>query len=111
MKFIKRTPAAVSSSTVKANLIGLGSGKLEFIDNTIRFHIKKRRLRRRKEFFKEIQMADIDGMNRVGSKLSITYKGVTYPFVIKEKEIAGTIFEKIPQTSRKHMGKYDTRAH
>ena len=106
-KFRKRPPATVTSSTVKAHLIGLGSGKLEFIDNTIKFHIKKSRLRRRKEFSKEIPMADIEGMNRVGNELSIKCKWVTYPFIIEEKEIAGTIFEKIPQTSREQRERYD----
>jgi hypothetical protein len=102
----KRPSAIVSSSTVKAQLLGVGSGKLEFIDNTIKFHIKKSYLRRRKEFSKEIHMADIEGMNRVGNELNITWKGITYPFIIEEKEIAGTIFEKIPQTSREQRERY-----
>ena len=44
-------------------------------------------------------MADIEGISRVGKELSITWKGFTDIFVIEEAEIAGTIFEKIPQTS------------
>jgi hypothetical protein len=100
MKFRKRPPAAVSSSTVKAHLIGLGPGTLEFIDETIKFHIKKGRFRKRKELSREIPMADIEGMNRVGNELSITWKGTTETFVIEEKDFAGTIFEKIPETFR-----------
>jgi hypothetical protein len=41
-------------------------------------------------------MADIEGMNRVGNELSITWKGTTDTFAIEETEFAGTIFEKIP---------------
>ena len=100
MKFRKRSTATVSSSTVKAHLIGLGSGTLEFADNTIKFHIKKGRFRKRKELSKKIPMADIEGMNRVGNELSITWKGTTDTFVIEETEFAGTIFEKIPETLR-----------
>ena len=101
MKFLKRqTETEFSESAVKAYLIGLGSGTLEFIDSTIKFHISKGRLRKRKELVREIPMADIEGMNRVGNELSITWKGTADTFVIEEKEFAGTIFEKIPETFR-----------
>jgi hypothetical protein len=104
MKFRKRPPATVTSSTVKAHLIGLGSGTLEFIDNTLKFHIKKGRFRKRKEISKEIPMAEIEGMNRVGNELCITWKGTTDTFVIEETEFAGTIFEKIPETLKEQRG-------
>ena len=101
MKFLKQqTETEFSESAVKAYLIGLGSGTLEFIDNTIKFHIEKGRLRKRKEVVREIPMADIEGMDRVGKEISITWKGITDIFVIEETESAGTIFKRIPKASR-----------
>jgi hypothetical protein len=101
MKFLKRqTETEFSESAVKAYLIGLGSGTLEFIDNTIKFHITKGRLRKRTEVIREIPMADIEGMDRVGKEISITWKGITDIFVIEETESAGAIFKMIPKASR-----------
>jgi len=101
MKIIKRpTETVFSESAVKAHLIGLGSGMLEFIDNTIKFHMEKGHIRKRKELAREIPMVDIEGMNRVGNELSITWKGFTDIFVIEETELVGTIFESLPETSR-----------
>jgi len=101
MKFLKRqTETKFSESAVKAYLIGLGSGTLEFIDDTIKFHISKGRLRKRREVVREIPMADIEGMDRVGKEISITWKGITDIFVIEETESAGTIFKRIPKASR-----------
>jgi hypothetical protein len=101
MKFLKRkTRPEFSDSAVKAYLIGLGSGKLEFIDNTIKFHISKGRLRKRTEVVREIPRATIEGMDRVGKEVSVTWKGITDIFVIEEEESAGAIFKKIPKASR-----------
>ena len=110
MKFIKRpTETDFSESAVKAYLIGLGSGTLEFIDNTIKFHIEKGRLRKRKILVREIPMADIEGMDRVGNELSITWKGTTDIFVIGETELAGTIFKRIPKTSREQKNMFEDK--
>ena len=101
MKVLKQqTETEFSESAVKAYLIGLGSGTLEFIDDTIKFHISKGRLRKRREVVREIPMADIEGMDRVGKEISITWKGITDIFVIEETESAGTIFKRIPKASR-----------
>ena len=94
---------------VKAHLIGLGSGTLEFIDNIIKFYMEKGRIRKRKELCRNIPMADIEGISRVGKELSITWKGFTDIFVIEETEIAGTIFEKIPQMSTKQRRMHEDK--
>ena len=110
MKFLKRqTETEFSESAVKAYLIGLGSGTLEFIDNTIKFHISKGRLRKRKELVREIPMADIEGMDRVGKEISITWKGITDIFVIEETESAGTIFKRIPKASREQKKVFEDK--
>lgn len=101
MKFLKRqTEPEFSDSAVKAYLIGFGSGKLEFIDNAIKFYITKGRLKKRTEVVREIPMADIEGMDRVGKEISVTWKGITDIFFIEEEESAGAIFTKIPKVSR-----------
>jgi hypothetical protein len=104
MKFRKRPPATVPSSSVKAHLIGLGGGTLEVIDNTMKFYIKKGRFRKRNELFREIHMTDIEGMNRVGNELSVTWNGTTDTFILEDTEVAGTIIEKIPETLREQRG-------
>jgi hypothetical protein len=110
MKFLKRqTGPEFSDSAVKAYLIGLGSGKLEFIDNTIKFHISKGRLRKRTEVVREIPLADIEGMDRVGKEISVTWKGITDIFVIEEEESAGAIFKKIPKASREQKKVFEDK--
>ena len=110
MKSIKRSTEKVfSESVVKAHLIGLGSGTLEFIDNTIKFHIEKGRFRKRQELSREIPMSDIEAINRVGNELSVTWKGSTDIFVIEKTEQVGTIFEKIPQTSREQRRMFEDK--
>ena len=110
MKFLKRqSEPEFSDSAVKAYLIGLGSGTLEFIDDTIKFHISKGRLRKRMEVIREISLADIEGMDRVGKEISITWKGITDIFVIEEAESAGAIFKKIPKASREQKKVFEDK--
>ena len=110
MKSIKRSTEKVfSESVVKAHLIGLGSGTLEFIDNTIKFHIEKGRFRKRQELSREIPMADIEAINRVGNELSVTWKGSTDIFVIENTEQVGPIFEKIPKTSEEQKRLFEEK--
>jgi hypothetical protein len=110
MKSLKqRTETEFSESVVKAYLIGLGSGTLEFIDNSMKFHVEKGRLRKRKELAREIPMADIEGMDVVGKEISITWKGTTDVFVIEETESAGTIFESLPKTFREQKKVFEDK--
>ena len=110
MKFIKQSTEKVfSESLVKAHLIGLGSGTLEFIDDTIKFQIETGRLRKRRELSREIPMSDIEAINRVGNELSITWKGSTDIFVIEKAELVGTIFEKIPKASEEQKRLFEDK--
>ncbi len=110
MKSLKQqTETEFSESAVKAYLIGLGSGTLEFIDNAIKFHIEKGRLRKRKELVRDIPMADIERMDRVGKEISITWKGTTDIFVIEETKSAGTIFERLPKASREQKKVFEDK--
>jgi hypothetical protein len=94
----QRSPKAVSAeSASKARLRNLGSGTLEFTDNTIKFRMEKGRLKKRKEIAREIPIADIENIERVGNEFSITWKGVTETFVTEKAELVGTIYEKVTE--------------
>jgi len=110
MKFIKHSIEKVfPESVANAHLIGLGSGTLEFIDNTLKFHTEKGRFRKQQELSREIPMSDIEAINRVGNELSITWKGSTDIFVIENTELVGTIFEKIPNTSEEQKRLFEDK--
>jgi hypothetical protein len=94
----QRSPKAVSAeSASKARLRNLGSGTLEFTDNTIKFRMEKGRFKKRKEIAREIPIADIENIERVGNEFSITWKGVTETFVAEKAELVGTIYEKVTE--------------
>ena len=59
----------------KAVSTTLGNGQLELVDNTIRFHTEKGRLRNRKEIIKEIPLTEVENIKQFGDELSITWKG------------------------------------
>jgi hypothetical protein len=86
-------------SAMEAHLIGVGSGTLEFIDNTIKFQIEKGRFRKRKEVVRQIQITDIEGMNLTGKELSITWNDSTDIFIIEDSELAETILGTMPKAS------------
>ena len=79
----------------KAVSTSLGNGQLEFVDDTIRFHTEKGRLRNRKEIIKEIPVTEVESIKQFGDELSITWKGVTDVFVIEEVALAEKIREKV----------------
>jgi hypothetical protein len=88
---------APAGFTAKARLRNVGNGTLELVSNTIKFHIEKGRLKKQKQLAKEIPIADIESIERVGNELSITWKGVTDRFVIDKAELAETIHAKITE--------------
>jgi hypothetical protein len=92
----QRSPITVLTKTAaKASLRNLGSGTLELVDNTIKFHIEKGHFKKRKEVAREIPITEVDGITRVGNEFHITWKGVTDIFVMAETKLVGTIYELI----------------
>jgi hypothetical protein len=79
----------------KAVSTTLGNGQLELIDNTIRFHTEKGRLRNRKEITKEIPLTDVENIKQFGDELSVTWKGASDVFVVEEPVLAEEIREKV----------------
>ena len=93
----RSTETVFAESSAKASLRNLGSGRLEFIGNTIRFHMEKGYFKKRKKIAREIPLTEIESIERVGNELSITWKGVTDLFVIEETELVGMIHERITE--------------
>ena len=94
----QKSPETVSAeSTTKARLRNVGNGTLELVGNTIKFHVEQGRLKKQKEIAKEIPIADIESVERVGNELNVTWKGVTDRFVIEKAELAETIHAKITE--------------
>ena len=100
MKLFKRsTEKAASDSVVKAHLIGLGSGSLEFIDNSLRFYIEKGRFKKQQQLAKEIPTVDIHEVILEGQELSITWKGSHDIFVLDDIESSEVFLGKVLRTS------------
>lgn len=100
MKLFKRsTEKAASDSVVKAHLIGLGSGSLEFIDNSLRFYIEKGRFKKQQQLAKEIPTVDIHEVILEGKELSITWKGSHDIFVLDDIESSEVFLGKVLRTS------------
>jgi hypothetical protein len=93
----RSTETVFAESSAKASLRNLGSGRLEFIGNTVRFHMEKGYFKKRKKIAREIPLTEIESIERVGNELSITWKGVTDIFVIEETELVGMIHERITE--------------
>jgi hypothetical protein len=103
------TQRSTAESEVKAHLISLGSGTLEFIDNTLRFHLEKGYIRRRRKIVREIPITEIESMKRTGNELSFTWRGVTDIFVIDETELGGTIYASIPEASKSQRRMFENK--
>ena len=100
MKLFKRsTEKAASDSVVKVHLIGLGSGSLEFIDNSLRFYIEKGRFKKQQQLAKEIPTVDIHEVILEGKELSITWKGSHDIFVLDDIESSEVFLGKVLRTS------------
>jgi hypothetical protein len=97
----RASKSVIGGYYVKARLLGLGNGVLEFIDNNIKFTLNEGRLRKKKRVCRKIAIADIQRMSRIGNQLSIIWKGVKDVFIVEGEELTGTIFERIPESSRK----------
>jgi len=100
MKLLKRsTKNVVSDSLVKAHLIGLDSGYLEFTNNTLRFYIEKGRFRKQQQLVRDIVLADVEEVNLEGKELSITWKGSHNIFVLDDIESSEAFLGKVLGTS------------
>jgi hypothetical protein len=100
MRLRKQRPAktvVVPASTGKARLRNLGDGTLELTDSSIKFYVKKGRIRKRKEIAREIPIVDIENIERVGNEFTITWKGTTDTFVAEKTELVQAIHDKVTE--------------
>ena len=89
------TKTATAESAVKATVRSLGSGTLEFADNTVKFHLEKGRLKKQRETAIRIPITDIETVKQDGNKIIITWNGITDTFAAEKPESLTTISEKI----------------
>lgn len=101
MKLFKRsTKKPVSKFVVKAHLIGLGSGSLEFVNNSLRFYIKKGRIKKQQQLVKEIEMEDVKEADLEGKELSITWKESHDIFILDNVESSDALLGKVLTASK-----------
>lgn len=93
----RSTETSFSASAGKVSLRNLGDGMLEFTGNTVKFYVENGRFKKRKQIAREIQMTDVESVNRAGNELSITWKGVTDTFTAEETALAETICQRITE--------------
>ena len=80
----------------KAVSTSLGcEGKLELVDNKIRFQTEKGYLRNRKEIINEIPVNEIENIKQFENELSLSWRGITEVFLIEEPALAEKIKEKV----------------
>ena len=72
-----------------------GEGKLELVDNKIRFQTEKGYLRNRKEIINEIPVNEIENIKQFENELSLSWRGITEVFLIEEPALAEKIKEKV----------------
>jgi uncharacterized coiled-coil protein SlyX len=80
---------------VKARLRNFGNGILEFSDDAVKFYSETGRFRKRREIVREIPMAEVEGVERQGNDLSISWKGTTDVLFIEQTSQIDTIYERI----------------
>jgi hypothetical protein len=99
MKLRKPRHAKTASpeSKAKARLRNLGNGTLEFNGSVIKFYVEKGRVKKQKETAREISIADIEGIERVGNEFTITWKGTTDAFVTEKAELVEAIYAKVTE--------------
>jgi hypothetical protein len=91
------TEPVSAGSTVKASLRTLGSGTLEFADNTIKFHMERGYFKKHERIAREIPITDVENIEQAGNELRITWKGVTDTYDAEKKESAGIIYERVAE--------------
>jgi len=105
---ITRPPKpSIKQAAVEAHLLGTGDGKLALIDNTLTFQTETGNLRKQTETLRQIPTTKITSMNRAGNEITIKWEKTTDTYLIEEAELAGSIFETIPQTSNEQARMFE----
>ena len=81
----KLVDSAVQENQPKPKPKGIPVTKVEVIDNTVKFFVAKGFRKKRWVAVKEIPVFEIERVENFGNELSVTWKGVTDTFFMKEK--------------------------
>jgi hypothetical protein len=80
---------------VKARLTNSGKGVLEINIDAIRFFTETGRFRKQRKIVREIPISDVEGVDRQGNDLSVTWKGTIDMFVIEQQSEVDQVYERI----------------
>ncbi len=84
-----------ASQTTKATVKNMGTGDLEFSDNTLKFILKKGFLGKKKDVAITIPVDSIENMKHEGDQFTIVWNGITDNFTIQKPEEFKSISEKL----------------
>ena len=88
-------PQTPMGPTAKATVKTMGTGDLEFSENTLRFTLKKSLLGRQKEVAIKIPVADIETVKQDGNSFVVLWNGITDTFTLQKPECFKPILEKL----------------
>jgi hypothetical protein len=80
---------------VKASLKNRGNGRLQFVNDILKFYLERGRFKKQSEIVREIPLIDIENAALLGNEFSVTWKGVADIFVVETVESAKTICEEM----------------
>jgi hypothetical protein len=95
---------------VKARLRNVGDGVLEFTDDVVKFYVETGRFRKQRKVVREISLVDVESVDRQGNGLSITWKGTTETFDIKQSSQVDAIYERITANLTKRKDETESQA-
>ena len=82
---------------------------MELTPNALRFYTEKGHLKKRKENVKEIQIADIESIERDENEFSITWKGTDYAFVSENAKLVEAVYAKVAEALKEHKKPLDDK--
>lgn len=83
------------ATVVKARLRNFGNGILEVGDDAVRFYVETGRFKKQRKISREIQLNEVEGVERQGNDLTITWKDTMDMFVIEQPSQVDAIYERI----------------
>ena len=100
----KLIDSTVQENQPKPKPKGIPVTKVEVIDNTVKFFVAKGFLKKRWVAIKEIPVYEITSVENFGNELSVTWKGVTDTFFMKEKaESLGKLRDEVNRILEEHQ--------
>jgi hypothetical protein len=86
---------ARSESTLKAKAKNVGSGSMEFVDNTIKFYLEKGTVKKKKQTAITLSISDIESLRQEKKQLIVVWNGVTDTFTLQKPEKLAELYAKV----------------